>query len=132
MGTSEMSSSLHFARKLVRVLEADRDHYRQEVIGWRSHGHRPHYCEHGTDKWTDYDNICGPCENGETLEDPLYLRRLAIDTANEFWQQVRELNGRWHALFDVLPSAQHDAMNDIYTAALDALTDSYRLDRTYK
>lgn len=28
-------------------------------------GFRPHYCIHGTNLWTDYDNICGGCEDGE-------------------------------------------------------------------
>lgn len=29
-------------------------------------GHRYPACPHGTDLWTDYDNICGPCEDGYT------------------------------------------------------------------
>lgn len=28
-------------------------------------GLRPHYCIHGTNLWTDYDNICPGCEDGE-------------------------------------------------------------------
>lgn len=24
---------------------------------------RPHYCVHGTNQWTDYDNICHYCED---------------------------------------------------------------------
>ncbi|QIN94779.1 hypothetical protein PP460_gp023 [Streptomyces phage Muntaha] len=25
------------------------------------------YCEHGSSRWTDYDNICGPCEDGYSV-----------------------------------------------------------------
>ena len=25
------------------------------------------YCRHGSSQWTDYDNICGPCEDGYSL-----------------------------------------------------------------
>lgn len=31
-------------------------------------GFRPHYCIHGTNLWTDYDNICGGCEDGSFTE----------------------------------------------------------------
>lgn len=35
----------------------------------RAEGHRPHYCIHGTNQWTDYDNICGGCEDSLTVWD---------------------------------------------------------------
>jgi hypothetical protein len=44
-------------------------------------GHRAHYCEHGTNQWTDYDNICGPCEDGYSLRDKLVRWQLAKEEA---------------------------------------------------
>jgi hypothetical protein len=43
--------------------------YQEDCAQDRAQGHRPHYCLHGTNQWTDYDNICGPCEDGLTVWD---------------------------------------------------------------
>lgn len=50
----------------VKALKARDAAYAEECAYWRSKGYRPHYCKHGTDQWTDYDNICGPCEDGHS------------------------------------------------------------------
>lgn len=42
--------------------------YLREVEEAHEEGYRPPHCFHGTNLWTDYDNICGPCEDG--LYDP--------------------------------------------------------------
>lgn len=71
-------------------LKAQEESYRQEVADWYENGdgrksdwrrsengkmrnyggkgYRFPYCPHGTDLWTDYDNICGPCEDGFSVE----------------------------------------------------------------
>lgn len=57
----------------------------------REKGYRPHYCEHGTNQWTDYDNICGHCEDGHHLSDLEYRWELAVSMATEGspgWQYV--------------------------------------------
>lgn len=38
--------------------------YEDECASYSRQGYRPHYCVHGTNQWTDYDNICGGCEDG--------------------------------------------------------------------
>jgi hypothetical protein len=38
--------------------------YEAECESYRREGYRPRYCPHGTNQWTDWDNICGPCEDG--------------------------------------------------------------------
>lgn len=43
--------------------------YDEECREAAEQGFRPHYCIHGTNLWTDYDPICGYCENGEPLWD---------------------------------------------------------------
>jgi hypothetical protein len=60
----------------------------------RKEGHRPHYCFHGMSQWTDYDNICGACEDGygyswESMVPLLYSD--AIDKAKAFYKDMRTL-----------------------------------------
>lgn len=45
----------------VRNMYAEHDEYKRECY---KEGFRPQYCVHGTNQWTDYDNICGGCEDG--------------------------------------------------------------------
>jgi hypothetical protein len=42
---------------------ARRAEYERECAEYREQGYGPHYCIHGTNLWTDYDNICGGCED---------------------------------------------------------------------
>ena len=58
----------------------------------------PHYCIHGTNRWTDYDNICGPCEDGYTD------RELALDWAH---RDVRQWIERFHDVTTLQMSARH-------------------------
>jgi hypothetical protein len=47
----------------------------------RRRGHRVHFCEHGVNLQTDYDPICGSCEEGYSIGDPFYRRQLALSEA---------------------------------------------------
>lgn len=49
--------------------EAQREQaeYDEMVRECAEQGFRPKYCIHGTYMWTDWDPICGYCENGEPL-----------------------------------------------------------------
>lgn len=78
------------AARLVTQYATDYAEYEQDARestrgGYRNRlGHyRVHYCEHGTSRWTDYDNICGPCEAGITMGDPYqrHVRALADSAA---------------------------------------------------
>lgn len=57
----------------------------------RKAGYRPHVCEHGMSLWTDYDNICGPCEDGRTMADGLQRRSEALYWAHERWDEASRL-----------------------------------------
>lgn len=46
------------------------EEYLREVEEAHEEGFRPPYCFHGTNLWTDYDPICGYCEDG--AYDPRY------------------------------------------------------------
>jgi hypothetical protein len=55
------------ALKFVQKYRDMHAEYERDCESDRDNGYRAHYCEHGTNQWTDYDNICGPCEDGRTL-----------------------------------------------------------------
>lgn len=92
----------------LRVLKARETEYRAEREEWyrSGDGRRPNwrtdpetgrsvnyggkgytfpYCPHGKSLWTDYDNICGPCEDGYSVY------QLALWNAQE---KVAEYNRR--------------------------------------
>lgn len=39
--------------------------YMDDVDSWQEDGYGPARCFHGTNLWTEYDPICGPCEDGQ-------------------------------------------------------------------
>lgn len=55
-------------------------------------------CIHGTSTWTDYDNICGPCENGEGYWDYVREAEWAIIRAKTALAQV---DHRLHILCEI-------------------------------
>lgn len=55
--------------------------YEADAAEYAKQGYRPSHCFHGTSLWTDYDPMCGPCEDGYGYFDPNAYRRLAIDEA---------------------------------------------------
>jgi hypothetical protein len=75
-------------------------------------------CIHGASRWTDYDNICGPCEDG------LSLHQLAMSYA---WQDVHEYMRRTEVLGAAMrANAPHEATEALTTWALDALPTEFR------
>lgn len=84
--TLEASTALTIFRArrdaIVRMFEDAEESARQD----RANGYRAHYCVHGTNQWTDYDNICGGCEDGlTTVADYLPLERHnAIHAARQY------------------------------------------------
>lgn len=74
---------LVLAAGLARKYADDYAQYLAECEQDRRVGHRPHFCEHGADMWTDYDNICGPCEDGVSMRLPMARRLRALDNARE-------------------------------------------------
>jgi hypothetical protein len=65
---------LNFYRKEFELYEeVKREAYKE--------GYRPHYCIHGTNLWTDYDPMCGPCEDGYGYYHFDTYARLSLDEA---------------------------------------------------
>lgn len=65
------------------------------------------YCIHGTSNWTDYDNICGGCEDGYSVY------QLALWSAQE---KVSEYNKRADWLLSAPSSIRH---TDMYRELID-------------
>lgn len=61
------------------------DEYMKDVHELSAQGYRPRTCFHGASLWTEYDNICGACEDGE------YDPRYHSEDSEEF---KTELEGR--------------------------------------
>lgn len=82
---------LTLAAKIADRLYRDYLDYLESCEQDRREGHRPHYCEHGTNMWTDYDNICGPCEDGLSMRDGLTRREYALDQSKRRWAECRKI-----------------------------------------
>lgn len=50
------------ANEIATEMIETQNHYRAMVEECAKEGYRAPYCIHGTDNWTDYDNICYGCE----------------------------------------------------------------------
>jgi hypothetical protein len=62
--------------------------YEEECAEYARQGYRPHYCIHGTNQWTDYDNICGGCEDGENYWSLETFGPIAIREAKEAMEEM--------------------------------------------
>lgn len=82
---------LSLAVKISDALYRDYLDYLAACDSYRADGFRPHYCEHGTNQWTDYDNICGGCEDGVSMGDGVFRRQHAIDQAKRRDAKAREI-----------------------------------------
>lgn len=91
---------LSLAAKIADRLYRDYLDYLDACESWRRDGYRPHYCEHGTNQWTDYDNICGPCEDGLSMSDGVFRREHALDQAKRRDAKCKELIKAFSTLRD--------------------------------
>lgn len=78
------------ARRALQYVKAYKrrwQEYQEDVDHWyrsgegKTKGYRYPYCFHGSSLWTDYDNICGPCEDGFNGYNPTIFYRWAVDSA---------------------------------------------------
>jgi hypothetical protein len=86
MDTNMIRLALHifnwYAKEWEEYAEACEEYNRK---GWT-----PAHCFHGTNLWTDYDPICGPCEDGYGWFDPTLYRQLAISEAKQAFRTMDE------------------------------------------
>lgn len=102
------------ARKISATLAKNYADYLDECEQDRKNGHRAHYCEHGANMWTDWDNICGYCEESITMGDGVMRRAEALRIAHE---SVAD----WHAAVEALRTLERTGVIQRYTREYDAL-----------
>lgn len=82
-----MKSTNRYLIKLALILsrkyETQYAEHLEECEMDRKRGHRPHYCEHGTNLHVDYDPMCGGCEEGYSMSDGLQRRTQALYEARQ-------------------------------------------------
>jgi hypothetical protein len=64
--------------------------YDAECAEYAAQGYRPYTCFHGTQLWSDYDVICGACEDGLGWFDPMLYRQMAISEAKAAYADFEE------------------------------------------
>lgn len=93
----DKARKLDLMLQVLRETKANHQRMREEwAEGARlsyAEGFRPHYCIHGTNQWTDYDNICGACENYgyNGLPNPYEVAVATVRQAEREAQARREL-----------------------------------------
>lgn len=92
---------LKLAAAIADSLYRDYLDYLDSCESYRRDGYRPATCEHGTNMWTDYDNICGPCEDGLTMRDGLVRRQYALDSAKRRDEKCKAIVQHAFALRDL-------------------------------
>jgi hypothetical protein len=98
------TSTQALAIKIMRQYEADYDLYLADCEADRRRGHRPRRCEHGINLHVDHDPICGMCEEGFTLGDPLYRRSIAISEAKARIARADKMSMLLFDLHSLMPS----------------------------
>lgn len=95
------SLDIHVAKlamAIERRLWAAHMDYENDVDEWyrsgegKTKGYAYPACEHGTSRWTDYDNICGPCEDGIYLSNGVVRRQFALAEAKMRNERLARLN----------------------------------------
>lgn len=66
----------------------DREAWYRHGDGKRK-GYSYPYCFHGASQWTDYDNICGGCEDSFNGYNPMTFYRWALDKAHQDYNEHR-------------------------------------------
>lgn len=122
--------SLTPATKAIILREAHKDFallqlriadYNEMLADCAKHGYRAQYCIHGTNQWTDYDNICGYCENGDDPRNQTFTDVLR-NTLDEYRRRQAKLKDNSQNLLNVSMSLVAMGLYDLATkTTLDAI-----------
>lgn len=119
------STVARLAMQIERKLWNQWTDHLQDIEEWYATGDGKHKgytypaCEHGTSRWTDYDNICGPCEDGFSMGNGFDRRRVALSEAKRRMARIavlmeaQQLMRRYNLEYDV------KAYNKMITDAVD-------------
>jgi hypothetical protein len=100
--------------------------YEEDCESWAEQGYRPHYCFHGVNLWTDYDPICGRCEDSDDWRDTeaksIALAEDALIDFDEQGKAIRDvLNSLSHLadLNGILRSTRISIQNELFKSFVD-------------
>lgn len=96
------TATLKFALKISRNMRLE---FEESV-------NNPDYCEHGTYLRTDCDNICGPCEMGYTMSDPMQRYSAALAEAKERMEKMTKLGIHAIQIRRLVPGINIDSIID--------------------
>lgn len=91
---------MRLAHELIELERRRFDEYEESVNKWYRHrhlnqGHTFPVCIHGSSRWTDYDNICGGCEDGDSYFDYLRVAKAALREAQARWDNYWEAQDKY-------------------------------------
>lgn len=107
-------------RMAAKNLEAARKRfadYKEECAADYAKGYRPSACIHGVSQWTDYDNICGWCEDGYGYWDYLKQAELALEEAKGTYAEYQKRQGLYRAARDM--NAPEKLLGEIFEWVLE-------------
>lgn len=90
---------LKLALQILAGFRASWDSYLEACEDDRKNGYAPHYCFHGMSRWTDYDNICGSCEDYGNYWNYEVYARISLDMAHH---RVSQADERMHLLSELM------------------------------
>ena len=102
--------------ELVRRMRRAQVEWLEAADAYAKEGYRPQFCIHGTNQWTDYDNICGGCEEGAftAYTRGMDLYRYARDVAEgAMWSERARWKKREQRLAEIAVFADKKATDDL-------------------
>ena len=123
--TTTTTMTTRVAKRIFEGMQRGYDEYLADCEDDRRQGYRSHYCEHGTNQWTDYDNICGMCEDGYHMgygEGRTLYRGLAIARAKQWQKDMDECNEAFYKAQKFASYKDRDALIDMQLRALDSIS----------
>jgi hypothetical protein len=81
---------LKLAVKIFALYGKQWEAYDAECAEYAAQGYRPYSCFHGTSLWSDYDVMCGACEDGYGWFDPMLYRQMALSEAKRAYEEFDE------------------------------------------
>ena len=113
MTATEKKIALH-------ILKGWRERFEDHAEAGREYakqGYRNHYCVHGMNQWTDYDNICGMCEDGYGYWDYLEFMKLSKAEAGRIYNRYEKEMQKNSEFFSELFMAVHNCDTPVKEAA---------------
>lgn len=102
MNTVSTSALYPLFVEALRAIRENRAEYERECEEYARAGYRPRTCIHGTYLWTDYDPICGRCEDG-SLPDTVEAYLMVRQDLRRQWYAHHYKNGFRDVVLDEIP-----------------------------